>query len=384
MDEKSIGRRQLLLSMGAAALSQLSGPSLAQSGAWPLTEPADAGFAPDLAARLDKAIAEKRIWNVHGLVVLRNDRLVLERYFEGEDRARGIGSIGRISFGPDTLHDLRSCSKSIVGLLYGIALRQGLVPAPEAPLFAAFPEYGDLAAKEGRDRLTIHHVLTMTMGTDWDESSLPYSDPSNSETAMDNAPDRYRYILERRVVSQPGAYWTYCGGATALLARIIAKGSGKTLHQFARDNLFVPLGMGPTEWVTGRDGEPFAASGARMSPRDLARIGQLMLHGGRMGERAIVPADWVARSITPMVSTDEARRYGYQWFVLDIAFGKPRGWAPGRLERLWVAQGEGGQRLFIIPALQLVVAMTCGNYGAQDQGIPPARILREVILASVL
>ncbi len=384
MDEKSIGRRQLLLSMGAAALSQLSGPSLAQSGAWPLTEPADAGFAPDLAARLDKAIAEKRIWNVHGLVVLRNDRLVLERYFEGEDRARGVGAIGRISFGPDTLHDLRSCSKSIVGLLYGIALHQGLVPAPEAPLFAAFPEHADLAAKEGRDRLTIHHVLTMTMGTDWDESSLPYSDPSNSETAMDNAPDRYRYILERRVVSQPGAYWTYCGGATALLARIIAKGSGKTLHQFARDNLFMPLGMGPTEWVTGRDGEPFAASGARMSPRDLARIGQLMLHGGRMGERAIVPADWVARSITPMVSTDEARRYGYQWFVLDIAFGKPRGWAPGRLERLWVAQGEGGQRLFIIPALQLVVAMTCGNYGAQDQGIPPARILREVILASVL
>jgi CubicO group peptidase (beta-lactamase class C family) len=383
MGQNGIARRQLLLSMAAAALSQLPGPSLAQSGAWPLSEPADASFAPDLGARLDKAIAEKRIWNVHGLVVLRNDRLVLERYFEGEDRARGVGSIGRVSFGPDTLHDLRSCSKSIVGLLYGIALQQGIVPPPEAPLFSAFPEYSDLAGKDGRERLTIQHVLTMTMGTDWDESSLPYANPSNSETAMDNAPDRYRYILERRVITEPGAYWTYSGGATALLARIIAKGSGKSLHQFARDNLFVPLGMGSTEWVTGLDGEPFAASGARMSPRDLARIGQLMLHGGKMGERAIVPADWIARSVTPVVSTDEARRYGYQWFVLDIAFGKPRGWAPGRLERMWTAQGEGGQRLFIIPALRLVIAITCGNYGAQDQGIPPARILREVVLASV-
>ena len=74
--------------------------------------PGDAGFAPDLEARLDKAVANKRIWNQHGLVVLRNDRLVLERYFEGEDAARGVGEIGHVTFKPDTMHDLRSCSKS--------------------------------------------------------------------------------------------------------------------------------------------------------------------------------------------------------------------------------------------------------------------------------
>ena len=107
--------------------------------------PGDAGFAPDLEARLDKAVADKRIWNLHGLVVLRKDRLVLERYFEGEDRARGVGDIGHVTFKPDTMHDLRSCSKSIVGLLYGVALQQGKVPPPEAPLFSAFPEYADLA-----------------------------------------------------------------------------------------------------------------------------------------------------------------------------------------------------------------------------------------------
>ena len=345
--------------------------------------PGDAGFAPDLEARLDKAVASKRIWNQHRLIVLRNDRLVLERYFEGEDRARSVGEIGHVTFKPDTMHDLRSCSKSIVGLLYGVAMQQGKVPPPEAPLFSAFPEYADLADKDGRDRLTIQHVLTMTMGTDWDESSLFYADPRNSETAMDNAADRYRYILERRVVDTPGAHWSYCGGATALLARMIAKGSGKTLHEFARENLFDPLGMGPTEWATGPDGEPFAASGARMAVRDLARIGVMMLHGGKVDERVVVPADWVTRCITPMISADEVRRYGYQWFVMDIAFGKPKGWATGRLERMWWAQGEGGQRLFVIPALQLVVAITSGNYGKEDQGIPPARVLREVILGSI-
>jgi CubicO group peptidase (beta-lactamase class C family) len=383
MTTGDVSRRDVLLGAVSAALISRPKGLFAMTNDWLQISPRDAGFAPDLEARLDKAIADGRIWNLHGLVVLRNDRLVLERYFEGEDSARSIGSIGHVIFKPDTMHDLRSCSKSIVGLLYGIALQQGHVPSPEAPLFSAFPEYADLADKDGRDRLTIYHVLTMTMGTDWDESSLLYSDPRNSETAMDNAADRYRYILERRVVDTPGAHWTYCGGATALLARMIAKGSGKTLHEFARENLFDPLGIGPTEWATGADGEPFAASGARMSVRDLARIGVMMLHRGKVQERAVVPADWVARCITPVVSADELRRYGYQWFVLDIAFGKPRGWAVGRLELMWMAQGEGGQRLFVIPALQLVIAITAGNYLKEDQWIPPTRVLREVILGSI-
>ena len=381
MITKKPSRRRMLLGGGAAIVAHSAGSSVADSFS-PIAS-VDAGFAPDLGARLDKAVADKRVWNQHGLVVLRGNRLVLERYFEGEDEARGVGAIGRVTFRTDSMHDLRSCSKGIVGLLYGIALQQGKVPPPEAPLFSAFPEYADLANTDGRDRLTILHVLTMTMGTDWDESSLTYADPRNSETAMDNAPDRYRYILERPVVDTPGAHWTYCGGATALLARIIAKGSGRTLHEFARENLFDPLGLGPTEWATGRDGEPFAASGARMSVRDLARIGVMMLRGGKLGERTIVPADWVTRCVTPAVGADEVRRYGYQWFLIDIAFGKPKGWAVGRLERMWIAQGEGGQRLFIIPALELVIAITAGNYGREDQGAPPARILREVVLDSV-
>jgi CubicO group peptidase (beta-lactamase class C family) len=121
-----------------------------------------------------------------------------------------------------------------------------------------------------------------------------------------------------------------------------------------------------------------------MSVRDLARIGAMMLHGGEVDGRPVVPADWVTRCTMPVVSADELRRYGYQWFVLDVAFGKPKGWAAGRLERMWMAQGEGGQRLFIIPALQLVIAITAGNYLKQDQWVPPTRVLRDVILGSIL
>ena len=343
----------------------------------------DAGFAPDLAARLDKLIADKRAWNLHGVVVVRDGRLVLERYFEAEDNARGR-DLGKVAYQPDTLHDLRSVSKGMVGLLYGLALERAKVPPPEAPLFASFPEHADLAREAGRERLTIHHVLTMTMGTDWDESSLPYSNPANSEIAMDLAPDRIRYILERPVVMEPGKYWTYCGGATALLARIIAKGTAKPLHDFAREALFEPLGLGPTEWIVDAKGEPYAASGLRMAPRDVACIGMMMANGGMAGGRRVMPAEWVAKCVAQMVSVDEVRRYGYQWYSGDVAFGKPKGWAAGRLERWWGGYGEGGQRLWIFPELKLVVAVTAGNYGAEDQWMPPTRVLREVVLPSLV
>ena len=358
-------------------------PSRAAAYDWQPIAPAEAGFAPDLEARLDKLIADKRAWGLHGIVVRAQRPAGAGALFRGRGQRAGAPS-GPVAFKPDTLHDLRSCSKSIVGLLYGIALSQGKVPPPEAPLFSAFPEYADLAGKDGRDRLTIQHVLTMTMGTDWDESSLPYSDPRNSEIAMDNAPDRYRYILERRVVDTPGARWTYCGGATALLARIIAKGTGKALHAFAREALFDPLGIGATDWAAGRDGEPIAASGVRMSVRDLARVGTMMLGGGKVGERAVVPGDWVARCITPAISADEVRRYGYQWFVLDIGFGKPKGWASDVWSACGWRRAKAASGCSLSRRCNSSIAITAGNYGTEDQWIPPTRVLREVVLASVV
>jgi CubicO group peptidase (beta-lactamase class C family) len=282
-------RRHILAGVGAILMGQSIRTRVAAGADWRSVSPSEAGFASDLEVRLDKAIAEQRVWNVHGVVIVRNGALVLERYFAGEDSARGRPS-GKIMFQPDTLHDVRSVSKSIVGVLYGIALADEKAPPPEAPLFASFPEYADLAADPDRKQWTIHHVLSMTMGTDWDELSVPYSDPTNSEIAMDVAPDRYSFVLGRPVVMQPGKRWVYCGGATALLGRIIAQGAGKPLHEFAREKLFDPLGIGPTEWHTDNNGEAVAASGLRMTPRDLARLGVMMLKGGMWDDRRVVPA----------------------------------------------------------------------------------------------
>jgi CubicO group peptidase (beta-lactamase class C family) len=374
-----LDRRQLLLGTGAALLVQPGTRVAAAEIDWSPAAPADVGFTPDLAGKLEQLVAAKRVWNLHAVVVVRSGRLVLERYFSGEDMRVGRASVRTVAFNADTLHDLRSVTKSVVGLLYGIALAQGTVPPPEAPLFASFPDYADLARAPGRDRLTLHHVLSMTMGTDWNEE-LPYTDPTNSEIMMEAASDRYRFILERGLVDPPGSRWTYNGGATALLGRIIANGFGGSLADFARKTLFDPLGIEGSEWVADKNGESYAPFGLRLKPRDLARIGQLLLNRGAWDGRPVVPAGWIERVLTPVVSCDEQRRFGYHWYIGDFAFkGTPR----DRLERWYGAFGRGGQRLFVMPGLDLVVAINAGNYNSADQWVPPIRVMREVVLASV-
>jgi CubicO group peptidase (beta-lactamase class C family) len=373
-------RRRFLV--GAAALVGAGTSVRAKSFEWETTAPRDAGFAPDIEARLDQFVATGQS-NIHGVIVARGRRIVLERYFESEDETWGK-TLGRVRFASDTLHDVRSISKSIVALVYGAALAEKKVPPPSEPLFTQFPEYADVFdADERRKRLTIEHALTMTLGTAWAEM-ISWDDPANSERAMEEAKDRYRYILERPVVEEPGQRWLYSGGATALVARIVMRGTGRGLHEYARATLFDPAGLGPTEWINPRDlwgigdGEPAAASGLRMRPRDLARIGQMLLDGGKAGERQIVPAAWLEDSFKPAARINDRRQYGYHWYVGNVPFDS----SEGRRWARWIgAVGKGGQRLIVFPDLDLVVVITAGNYNLR--GRAPDDIFTEVLLPSV-
>jgi len=371
-----IHRRAVLIGAGALLVSTSALASTPFE--WQTTTPADAGFVPDLNARLDKLIADKRAWGLHGVVVARKGRLVLERYFEGEDEVWGR-PLGRVAFAPDTLHDLRSVTKSILSLLYGIALDIGKVPAPDQPLMALFPEYADLATDPRYKRLTVAHALTMTLGFDWNED-IPYQDPRNSEIQMEMAPDHLRYIFSRPFISDPGTRWIYGAAGTELIGSLLVKGVGQPLPDFARAALFDPLGIGSTEWSKGFNGQPAPASGLRMTPRDLAHIGQLVLNRGQSDGRQIVSSEWLAKSFQPYVPCDEQRQYGYFWYTGNFQYGDP----PNRPITHWVGGfGYGGQRLFAMPDLDLVVAITCGNYADERQWMPPIRVVREVVLAGL-
>lgn len=343
---------------------------------WLPASPHEAGFAADLVERLEAGTRSGLLCGLHAVLVARGGRLVLERYFSGADESWGR-PLGAVAFGPDTLHDLRSITKSVVGLLYGIALDRGVVPPLQTPLLAAFPEHADLAGDRRRASLTVAHALDMTMGLEWDERR-PYTDPANSEIAMEAAPDRTRFALERPIVADPGTRWIYSGGAVALLGSLIAKGAGTSLPGFARAALFEPMGIRTFEWARGRDGVASAASGLRLRPRDLLRLGRMVLDGGRWNGRAIVPADWIAASRTPAVPTGDGLNYSRLWYIGDAPVPAFAGLQP------WMAGfGNGGQRLWVMPGADLTVATLSGRYNAPDAGVTPTRVWREIVLASL-
>ncbi|MCX7384198.1 MAG: serine hydrolase [Alphaproteobacteria bacterium] len=339
---------------------------------WADATPESVGFAPDLAERLDAAMAAGRLPGLHAVVLARHGAMVMQLYYAGEDERWGH-PLGCVAHNAATRHDLRSVSKSIVGLLYGIALAAGKVPLPASPLLDNFPGLADLAADPARRRLTVGHALSMTLGLEWNEN-LPYTDPNNSEIAMEMAADRCRYILSRPIVTPPGERWTYSGGNTALLGHLISRGTGMPLHDFARTALFAPLGITDTEWVASTNGEAAAASGLRLRPVDLARIGQCVLDGGRAEGQQIIPADWLGEALSRKTSIDAEIDYGWQWYLYNASSGG----AP------WHgAFGNGGQRLIVVPRLGIVLAILCGNYNRPDQGLVPRTVLREFVLAAL-
>jgi CubicO group peptidase (beta-lactamase class C family) len=370
-------RRDALKGAGTAMIAgAIGGRSARAATALEQAAPETMGFGPGLAERFAALQDAGRLLNVHGVVALRRGRIVFERYMAGTDENWGR-PLGNVEFTADTLHDMRSVTKSIVGLLYGIALGNSRVPAPDQSLLAQFPEYPELAKDPDRARLTIAHALTMTMALKWNED-LPWV--HSDEVEMDKAPDRYRFVLERPMLGAPGKGFIYNGGATTLLGLLIERGTGVDLHTFAKTSLFEPLGITNSEWSKVA-GTASAASGLRLVPRDLARIGQMIVGGGKSDNRAIVPADWLEASFRPAAIVDDGRRYGYQWYLGELALpGKT-----GTVAAKWVgAFGLGGQRLFVFPELDFVLAVTSGNYLTEDQGRAPIAILREVFLAGLV
>jgi CubicO group peptidase (beta-lactamase class C family) len=393
--DQVLTRRTTMLAMaGAAAMPSLVSATATATAtasatatdsvaavAWQAANPEDAGFAADLPDKLDAAVRSGLLGGLHAVLVSRNERLVLERYYQGADESWGR-PLGTVTFGPDTLHDLRSVTKSLVGLLYGIALDRGLVAPPAAPLLGQFPEYPDLAADPARALLTIENALTMTMGFAWDEQ-LPYTDPANSEIAMETAPDRYRFVLDRPIIAAPGARWIYSGGAVALIGSLIARGSGMKLQEFARQALFTPLGIEQFGWAEGGDGVASAASGLRLRPRDLLRLGTLVLAHGQWDDRQIVSRAWLDASFKPAMAISGGSlagiEYGRLWYLgagATPALAGPRRWMAGF--------GNGGQRVWMMPDAGLAVAILCGNYNVPDQWVTPSRIWREIVLANLL
>src|SRR5262245_25468264 len=300
--------------------------------------------------------------NLHSLLIARSGHLVAELYRKGRDRSARDFFSREVSFGPGDPHDMRSISKSVVGLLFGIVREDGRLPALSTPVVDLYPGYPTLTLEPARRSITIEHLLTMSSGLEWHETAATYGSFSNDETRLFWDWSPIKFVLSRPMVDPSGQKFSYNGGNTAVIADLLERATGTSLDQLARSRLFEPLGITGYAWLGDLWGRAMAYAGLRLKPRDLLRIGQMMLNHGRWQDRQIVPAEWVTQSIRPHIATGRGAGtgYGYYWWTGDIDWqGRKLSWS--------AAVGNGGQRLFLVPALDLVVVMTAGAYN--DPGI---------------
>ncbi|MBI3516558.1 MAG: serine hydrolase, partial [Proteobacteria bacterium] len=311
MRTRCLGLAIVGLLLAGAASAQDCGAPAARDDGWAIAPPEAVGLDPARVCAIEGRLADGKA-NIHAVLVARNGTLVFERYFTGADEIWGRPT-GTVTFDPETKHDVRSISKSVTSLVFGIALGPAAAATLDAPVFDFFPEYAGLRTPE-KDRILVRHLLTMSAGLAWDETR-PYTDPENSEIRMIRSTDPHRFVLEQPVALAAGQRYNYSGGSATLLAAIVEKISGRPFDDFARTALFEPLGITDTAWIKMPNSVTAAASGLRLKPRDLAKLGQLVLARGQWQGRLVAPATWIDQSIAPQISGASIYFYGYQWWL---------------------------------------------------------------------
>lgn len=272
----------------------------------------------------------------HSLLVSWNGSLVLERYFHGKTRGDNA--------------NLKSVSKSVISALVGIAIDRGLIEGVDEPISHYFPSTRAGERLASRGTITIGHLLSMQSGLE--------TTSNRNYGAWVLSPDWVEAALEQPIVEPAGTRMIYSTGNTHLLSAILTKATGKSTLEFAREALSRPLGFELAPWPRGPRGIYFGGNDMEMTPREMLAFGRLYLNGGRVGDRQVVPAEWVKASLAPRAEStrEEGRYYGYGWWIRDFAgFTAPYAW------------GYGGQFIVLVPDLDLVVVATSSSTPGDDR-----------------
>ncbi len=330
-------------------------------------------------------IRKGRFGEVHSLLLYKNGALVMEEYFPGyQYQWDAPGHRGKwVQWDKTMPHSIMSDTKSITSACIGIAIAQGFIQSEQQSIFDYLPEHRHLA-KNGKEKITIAHLLTMTSGLEWEEWSTPYSNPENPIIGIwFSHKDPVSFILEGRLDHTPGTHYSYYGGHQILLGEILKNASGMRIDSFSEKYLFDPLGITNANWgVRFDNGVIEAAGGLKLKPRDMLKIGITFLNEGNWKGAGIVPATWISLSTTPykgntnirVPGTDSKKcGYTYSWWTQQIPTQTVE------VNAFW-AGGWGGQRIFVLPELKAVVVMTGGNYTGRDTSL---KLLKKHILPAL-
>jgi CubicO group peptidase (beta-lactamase class C family) len=348
-----------------------TGQTQIANGGWTKAAPAEAGISQEKLQAMSDAVRSAAFKKIDSVLIARHGKLTYEDYVAGD---------------ATTLRDTRSATKTITDVLVGIAIGEKKLSGVDAKILALLPEYARRVQNPDprKSEMTVEDFLTMSSPLecdDWNDASR------GNEERMYLVEDWTQFILDLPIrghmhlgeqVEQPpyGRYFSYCTGGVFTLSEILEKSTGMRTDHYAEQKLFGPLGITNVEWVYSPKNIPQTGGGLRLSSRDLLKIGQLYLDHGLWKGRQLVGKDWVQNSTRPHARIDETTEYGYLWWLRSFKCGT-KGYAS------FFMSGNGGNKVFVIPQVDLVAVITSTNYNTHGMHEQTEKILTDYILAAV-
>ena len=328
--------------------------------------PAPATTSANLQA-MERAVTDGTFAKIGSIVVARDGKIIYERYFEG---------------GAATLRDTRSATKSITGMLVGIAIDKHQIPTVDTPILSLLTARPQQFPDPRKSKITIEDLLTMSTGLecdDWNDFSR------GNEERMYLTEDWTQFFLDlpmRGWVRNPGdtpppfgRRFSYCTAGAFTLSSVLQQATGVAADQYAQTYLFNPLGIHDAAWVYSPLGIPQTGGGLRLTSLDLLHLAELYRNGCMAGGHRLVSAAWVAASISPHAHVpDQADNYGYFWWLKT--FKAPN----GQSYPSYYMSGNGGNKVVVLPSLGASVVITSTNYNTHGMHQQTEKLLTDYLL----
>jgi CubicO group peptidase (beta-lactamase class C family) len=354
----------LLISLSSHAQRRLVDPLEPEVPNLTRKDPTAAGLNPDTLSRLNRVINTTPPNDFRGLVVIKDNMLVVEDYFN--------------TYWRETIHDIRSAGKGVTALLLGIAIDKGLVKSTEQRIYDFFPAPKFFQpANDGHREIKIKHLLAMSSGLNADDNDENSPGGTGNWLMADNW---VNFTISLPMIFKPGQKYVYNDICPMLVGAIIEETSGMKLADFARENLFEPLGIREVYWYTAPNGRTGPMGNLYVTALDFAKIGLLVLNKGRWNGEMIVSPYWIDAIYKTRIdiSKDDPFATSYGHFL----FGTTKE-VNGKKYECFYASGNGGNLLFVVPSENLVVSLISSAYG-QGYGHRRSHNIFEIVLRSLL
>ena len=331
-------------------------------------DPAQAGFSVQRLTEMEKAIQNGDFKQITSVLIARHGRIIYEHYFDNG--------------GAQALRNTRSAAKTITGAFVGLAVDRHLLPGAQARVMDYLRDKQPLQNPDPRkSEITIEDFLTM--------SSLLECDDENqfsrgNEERMYLVEDWAKFTLDLPIrgfpswVDKPkdspyGRSWQYCTAGSVTLGVLLERAVKKPLPDFARENLFAPLGISRVQWQYQPTGEAMTGGGLSLRSRDLFKFGQLYLNRGIWDGKQVLSSEWIKASVTPHANARQDIDYGYLWWLQTFHSG-------GRDWHSWGMYGTGGNKVVVLPDQEVVVVITTTNFRVPGAAALSDKLITDFVL----